>query len=93
MEVELGSIEDGERHTIEADGIPVELHRDGAAIRATVLLCRHQGCVVAWDGEGYACPCHGGYYSADRKPKLGPPRRPLRELEVRVEGGIARVEL
>lgn len=86
LTIDLPALEDGERKEVNANGLFVELHRTGATVQATVMLCTHQGCRVRWDGEGYACPCHGGYYSADGKPKLGPPRRALKRTTIPIEG-------
>lgn len=52
--------------------------------------CPHLGCGVTWQGEGFACPCHGATFARDGA--LGPARdggtnpapRPLDALEWRL---------
>ncbi len=91
--IELDTPPDGERRQIIHKGLTIEVRRENASVIATLLLCTHQGCTVKWDGRGYACPCHGGYYSVEGRPTLGPPRRPLRRLPVRMSHGRVFVAL
>ncbi|MGF1509788.1 MAG: ubiquinol-cytochrome c reductase iron-sulfur subunit [Myxococcota bacterium] len=93
--LELGGLSDGERRVMVRDHVPVEFRKRGAEIRATVLLCTHQGCRVHWKQERhrYECTCHGGVFDQDGHPKLGPPKRPLKRLPVRTEADRAIVEL
>jgi menaquinol-cytochrome c reductase iron-sulfur subunit len=60
--------------------------RDGD-IRAYSATCTHLGCQVRWDGDAkkFLCPCHGGVYDADGQVLEGPPPRPLKRIEARVE--------
>jgi nitrite reductase/ring-hydroxylating ferredoxin subunit len=52
--------------------------------------CTHLRCPVFWvkeDGE-MVCPCHHGKFDvATGAPTAGPPRRPLPEIQVKVENG------
>lgn len=50
--------------------------------------CTHLGCATRWDEATrlFLCPCHGGGYDLEGRVVMGPPPRPLRRLEVRVEG-------
>ncbi|SFB07998.1 MULTISPECIES: Rieske (2Fe-2S) protein [unclassified Bacillus (in: firmicutes)] len=52
--------------------------------------CTHLRCPVFWvkeDGE-MVCPCHHGKFDvATGEPTAGPPRRPLPEIQVKVENG------
>jgi len=67
---------------------PVEILRDGDAVRARSLLCSHTGCVVDWvpAEREYVCPCHEGRYGPDGRVLSGPPPYPLTDLEVTIEG-------
>jgi succinate dehydrogenase / fumarate reductase iron-sulfur subunit len=50
--------------------------------------CTHLGCATRWDEATslFLCPCHGGGYDLGGRVVMGPPPRPLRRLEVSVEG-------
>jgi len=52
--------------------------------------CTHLRCPVFWvkeDGE-MICPCHHGKFDVETgAPTAGPPRRPLPEIQVKVEKG------
>ncbi|WP_174731548.1 Rieske (2Fe-2S) protein [Mesobacillus harenae] len=52
--------------------------------------CTHLRCPVFWekeDGE-MICPCHHGKFDVNTGvPTAGPPRRPLPEIQVKVENG------
>jgi cytochrome b6-f complex iron-sulfur subunit len=64
----------------------VELVRTFDGVRARSLLCTHQGCNVRWveEQDCYVCPCHDGRFDAQGRPVYGPPREPLRDLDVTV---------
>jgi arsenite oxidase small subunit len=52
--------------------------------------CTHLKCPVFWSKEEdtMICPCHHGFFDASTgKPTAGPPRRPLPEIVLSVEGG------
>lgn len=63
---------------------PVELYRTFDGVRARLLWCTHQGCAVRWieDRGIYLCPCHNGQFDENGQAIYGPPREPLRELDV-----------
>ncbi len=53
------------------------------ALRAYRQTCTHLGCSVRWDGARLECPCHHGFFEAERGfPVQGPPTRPLAGLRV-----------
>ena len=56
------------------------------AISAT---CTHLGCIVTYDEEEnyFKCPCHNGRYDAEGKVISGPPPKPLRRHETKIEEG------
>jgi cytochrome b6-f complex iron-sulfur subunit len=76
------------RVRIEHDGRAVEVVRTPDGVTARSLLCTHQGCNVRWieDQQIYLCPCHEGKFNAKGQPTYGPPREPLREIDVTVTG-------
>ncbi|WP_453991785.1 QcrA and Rieske domain-containing protein [Bacillus nitroreducens] len=52
--------------------------------------CTHLQCPVFWVKEEgqMVCPCHHGYFDVETgAPTAGPPRRPLPEIQVKVENG------
>ena len=72
------------RVRFEHDGKAVEVVRTPEGVTARSLLCTHQGCNVRWveADQVYFCPCHDGKFDAAGNPLYGPPREPLRTLEV-----------
>ena len=56
------------------------------AISAT---CSHLGCIVTWDDEQkiFKCPCHDGRYDAEGRVISGPPPKPLRRHNTKIEDG------
>lgn len=67
-----------------------ENNQDFTVLDAT---CTHLGCTVKWkeDEKRFACPCHAGYFTGQGEIISGPPPRPLRQLEAKVEDGILKV--
>jgi arsenite oxidase small subunit len=52
--------------------------------------CTHLRCPVFWvkEEDAMVCPCHHGKFDVETgKPTAGPPRRPLPEIQVKVEKG------
>ena len=72
------------RVRLEKDGRALEVIRTENGVTARSLLCTHQGCNVRWveAEQVYYCPCHEGRFDAEGRPIYGPPREPLRDLEV-----------
>ncbi|CAH2031048.1 QcrA and Rieske domain-containing protein [Trichlorobacter ammonificans] len=60
---------------------------------ALSAVCTHLGCIVQWekDKQGFVCPCHAGYYTANGDVISGPPPRPLKKLPVRIADGVITV--
>lgn len=54
--------------------------KDGVA--AMSLVCTHLGCIVAEEGDGFGCPCHGSKFDATGKVVGGPAPAPLKWLDV-----------
>jgi cytochrome b6-f complex iron-sulfur subunit len=57
---------------------------------AVSAICTHLGCIVADNGNGFACPCHGSRFSRDGKVLQGPAPSPLRwyELSLAADGQL-----
>ena len=49
--------------------------------------CTHLACNVIWQEETnqFICPCHSGRFDSYGKPVAGPPTKPLRVLEHKIE--------
>lgn len=78
------------------------LRPDDATLLAFSSQCTHLQCPVLPDLEHgrLHCPCHRGYFDAQSgRPLAGPPRRPLPQIMLRVQGstiyatGISREEV
>jgi Rieske Fe-S protein len=65
------------------------VHLPNGEWRAYEGTCTHLSCVVYWDvaSERMICPCHNAAFSAETGAVLmGPPRFPLPQIELSVEG-------
>ena len=62
---------------------------EGENISAFSAMCSHLGCNVNYDETtgGFKCPCHTGIYDANGKNISGPPPKPLKKLEAKIEDG------
>jgi len=62
---------------------------DGENVSAFSATCSHLGCNVNYDEStgGFKCPCHTGIYDANGKNIGGPPPKPLKKLEAKIENG------
>lgn len=56
----------------------VVLFSDDQGLFAISTTCTHLGCVVAWTGRGFECPCHGSRFSTDGHVTHGPAPSPLK---------------
>ena len=56
-------------------------------IKVFSSTCTHLACNVIWqeDSRTFECPCHSGRFDAAGNPVSGPPDRPLKVLESKVE--------
>lgn len=69
------------------------LTRTGEGLGAFSARCTHLGCTVRESGQGLLCPCHGARYDRAGRVVVGPARRDLPWLAVRVlEGGTVLVD-
>ena len=65
----------------------LRLQADGTYL-ALVGVCSHLDCNVAWqpDKKKFFCACHEGWYDENGKNIAGPPPKPLRKLQVAIDG-------
>jgi glycine/D-amino acid oxidase-like deaminating enzyme/nitrite reductase/ring-hydroxylating ferredoxin subunit len=56
---------------------------DGGAIHEVSAVCRHLGCIVAWNSleKTWDCPCHGSRYDAHGRVIMGPANSDLPRIE------------
>jgi Rieske Fe-S protein len=89
LRMALSDLPEGQRVETHVGEEPVELLRQGESVRARSLWCTHMGCKVVREENppGYRCPCHDGRFDADGQTISGPPKEPLRSMQVRIEGG------
>ncbi|MEM1278506.1 MAG: Rieske (2Fe-2S) protein [Cyanobacteria bacterium P01_D01_bin.6] len=81
--------EEGSLSSINFQGTQVVVARDpnqADAVVAVDSLCTHQGCTVDWDGDAFACPCHGSNFNLDGSIASGPASAPLPVYEAKIEG-------
>jgi menaquinol-cytochrome c reductase iron-sulfur subunit len=66
-----------------------------AAFTALSAVCTHLGCNVRWSkaASHFTCPCHQGIYDSQGAVISGPPPRPLRQLETRIQDGVLQAHL
>lgn len=60
---------------------------DGVSFIVMSNICTHLGCQTHWSDEGgyILCPCHGGHFDVQGNVIAGPPPRPLKRVEFRVD--------
>ena len=93
LRVALRELPEGQPVEAYVGSEPVELLRSGESVTSRSLWCTHMGCKVVREGEaGYYCPCHDGRFDAAGQPAGGPPKEPLRTMQVTVEGEFVIVE-
>ena len=67
-------------------GRQVAVFRDSSGVWAISTICTHLGCLVRSTPEGFDCPCHGTYFTADGAVIRGPAPRPLPWFKVTGSG-------
>ncbi len=76
--------------TVEQSGAVYAITEDGESYTVFDATCSHLGCLVRWQ-EGdrvFACPCHKAYFDHQGQVLSGPPPKPLRRLETKIENGV-----
>jgi Rieske Fe-S protein len=71
-------------------GVLYAFTNDGVEYTVLDATCTHLGCNVRWRGEAghFACPCHAGVFTREGEVVSGPPPKPLRRLETKIENGV-----
>lgn len=66
---------------------PELAQKAGVEFKAYSAVCPHLGCIVHLEpGDSIYCPCHAGYFDPiDGKVVAGPPKKPLPEVEIRID--------
>lgn len=84
--VEL-EVKDGYRMTTRR--YVVYIHRNRNGLLCFDPACTHLGCRIRFqaDKDRYFCPCHGGVFDAEGNVVSGPPPKPLKQHQVKSEGG------
>ena len=74
----------GTLETRDLRGVPVQIVRQGAELRALSTVCPHLGCRVRWEAQNarFACPCHDAAFDREGNVVSGPPPRPLDRYDV-----------
>jgi glycine/D-amino acid oxidase-like deaminating enzyme/nitrite reductase/ring-hydroxylating ferredoxin subunit len=75
----------GEGRLMVVDGRQTAVYRaDDGTLHALSPVCKHLGCIVAWNPaeRSWDCPCHGSRYSGEGKVLTGPAVRNLDQREL-----------
>lgn len=81
----LKSLPIGEGKIVKFQGERLAVHKDAQGkISALSPVCTHAGCIVNWNRaeKSWDCPCHGGRFDIDGSVITGPPKTPLKKIEV-----------
>jgi carotenoid phi-ring synthase / carotenoid chi-ring synthase len=71
-------------------GEPIFVRRTSAGlVEAMSRRCTHAGCTVEWSQAStqFLCPCHGGVFDRDGRPRSGPSTKPLVRLAASAAAG------
>ncbi|KQM78480.1 oxidoreductase [Pedobacter sp. Leaf216] len=81
----LNNLANGEGKIASFDGEKLAIYKsEEGKITALDPVCTHAGCIVNWNAseKSWDCPCHGGRFDTDGCVLTGPPREPLKKVEV-----------
>lgn len=89
--LEEATLKDGQPHTVDADGVPVVLVREGGVVYALAAMCSHMGGPLG-DGDVedgcIRCPWHASMFRLDDGSVVrGPAAAPQHQFETRVAAG------
>jgi thiosulfate dehydrogenase [quinone] large subunit len=78
---------------LPSNGEPAYVVQPSAGqFEAFTAVCTHAGCTVGFDGQQFACPCHGATYSMTTGQVTGGPApAALTKVNVTVVNGEVRV--
>ncbi|MGF1512875.1 MAG: ubiquinol-cytochrome c reductase iron-sulfur subunit [Elainellaceae cyanobacterium] len=86
----IGTVSELEEGSISSQNFQGEqvavVQGSSGGVMAVNTLCTHQGCTVDWDGEAFACPCHGSKFAPDGSVTEGPASEPLPTYEAKIDG-------
>ncbi len=82
----VAELDEGSISSKNFQGEQVAVVRAAEGVVAVNTLCTHQGCTVKWDGEAFACPCHGSNFFPDGSVATGPASEPLPTYEAKIDG-------
>jgi glycine/D-amino acid oxidase-like deaminating enzyme/nitrite reductase/ring-hydroxylating ferredoxin subunit len=80
----IDNIAKGEGAIIRRGLSKAAVYRDqNGVVHATSAVCRHLGCIVAWNSaeKTWDCPCHGSRYDRFGEVINGPANKPLKTTE------------
>ena len=77
----------GQLTPVTVNGQPAVVANVDGAFAVYSLICTHLGCVLAVQGDGLHCPCHGSEFSATGAVVTGPAKLPLPPYDARVQDG------
>ena len=68
---------------------------NGASYTVLDGTCTHLGCIVQWyDSDNqFTCPCHQAVFAREGTVVSGPPPRPLRKLDAKIQDGTLMAQL
>jgi cytochrome b6-f complex iron-sulfur subunit len=83
----LSGFPPGQLTTVTVNDQPAVVTNVGGACTVYSLICTHLGCVVAVQGDGLRCPCHGSEFSSTGAVTKGPATLPLPAYRSQTQNG------
>lgn len=76
------NLNSGQGKIVTEKGKPISVYNDNGTIKKFSSVCRHMGCLVAWNlkDKTWDCPCHGSRYKATGEVIKGPAEKGLISL-------------
>lgn len=76
------NLNSGEGKIVTEKGESISVYNDSGTIKKFSAVCRHAGCLVAWNPKDktWDCPCHGSRYKATGEVIKGPATKGLISL-------------
>jgi cytochrome b6-f complex iron-sulfur subunit len=83
----LATFPAGQLTPVTVNGLPAVVSNSNGTYTALSMICTHLGCVVAVQGNGFHCPCHGSGFAASGAVTHGPAKLPLPPYHTTVQNG------